>query len=94
MTLEDNMDPQDEFLPLWAAEPEIDGWPLWSELPPPVARKPLTEEQITAAASSVPAAVYELMYGNEITVGKFRAALTEFARAIEAAHGITQKEPT
>jgi hypothetical protein len=28
-------DPQDEFLPLWAAEPEIDGWPLWSGLPPP-----------------------------------------------------------
>jgi hypothetical protein len=28
-------DPQDEFLPMWAAEPEIDGWPLWSGLPPP-----------------------------------------------------------
>jgi hypothetical protein len=28
-------EPQDEFLPLWAAEPKIDGWPLWSCLPPP-----------------------------------------------------------
>ena len=54
----------------------------------PPQRKPLTEEEIAAAATSVPAAVYELMHGHEITVEKFRAALAEFARAVEAAHGI------
>jgi hypothetical protein len=49
----------------------------------PPQRPRLTDEEIDAAAKSVPAAVYELMYGNEITVEKFRAALAEFARAIE-----------
>ena len=47
-------------------------------------RQPLTDEDIKAAASDVPAAVHELMFGHEITVEKFRLALNEFARAIEA----------
>lgn len=55
-------------------------------------RKPLTDEDIEVAAKSVPAAVYELMYGHEITVEKFRAALAEFARAIERAHGIGEQQ--
>lgn len=58
----------------------------------PPQRKPLTEEQIEVAAKSVPAAVCELMHGHEITVEKFRAALAEFARAIEHAHGIGEEE--
>ena len=51
-------------------------------------RKQLTDEEIEEAAKSVPSAIYTLMCGDAVTVQQFRKALTEFARAIEAAHGI------
>jgi hypothetical protein len=81
-------DPQDEFLPLWAAEPEIDGWPLWSGLPPPAVRKPLTDEQIDMILER------ERMKWSSRTGPPTYEFSQAFARAIEAAHGITQKEPT
>ncbi len=57
--------------------------PLYTHPP----RKPvrLTDEQFDAACSEVPAAVYELMYGHEINVQQFRAAMRTVARAVEAA---------
>lgn len=70
---------------------ECEGWtPLYTH--PAPQRQPLTDEQIKAAALSVPASVYELMHGHEITVEQFQTALADFARAIEAAHGITGEQ--
>ena len=51
----------------------------------PPQRPPLTDEEIKSAAESEPFAVFELMYGHEITAERFRHALNTFARAVERA---------
>ena len=45
----------------------------------------LTDERIDLACQSEPAAVYELMYGLETTVGRFNDALRVVSRAVERA---------
>ena len=59
--------------PVQQPEPEVDGWPLYSGLPP-AQRQPLTQDQILDMADGVSLQFHDLL---------------EFARAIEAAHGIT-----
>jgi hypothetical protein len=67
-------------------EPIIDGWPLWSCLPPPAVRKPMTDERICKILEQ------ERMKWSTRTGPPTYEFAMSFARAIEAAHGI--KEPT
>jgi hypothetical protein len=66
-------------------EPQVDGWPLWSCLPPPAVRKPLTDGQINAIVQKL----------NERLTGFRGWTFLDVARAVERAHGIgAAKEPT